>query len=139
MAAARKYDPRTRRELLRRVGAGERPAAIAADLAIPAWTVSRIAREERRVDEQVEAEAAARRRQKQEERERESAAMRAWPVDFERRASQPLFLSPEHRYLYYEARRLESNADLLNFNDVVRGRPLKKEQALIAAGRKLFR
>ena len=54
--------------------------------------------------------------------------MRAWTVDFNPHARGAIFLCPEHRYLYYEQRQSGSEEDRLNFNDVRRGRPMKREE-----------
>lgn len=139
VAPPRKYSTYTRREIRRRVRDGERPAAISAELKIPAWTVSRIAKEERQLDEQSAAGFAAERSREQRERVVRAAQLKGWRVHFGSAGGDPVFLDPQHRLDHYEARRRESQADLCTSNDVRRGRPIKQEERATSGSRPLFR
>lgn len=139
VAAPRKYSTYTRREIRRRVRDGERPAAISADLEIPAWTVSRIAKEERQLDERSDAALAAERAREQYECAVRAAQLKGWKVHFGSAGGDPVFLDPEHRVEHYEASRRESQADLCMCNDVLRGRPIKQEERATSGSRPLFR
>ena len=114
-------------EILRRRGAGEGIQSIATDFGIAHQTVSKL------VKRAAQNGAAELERLRQTETDRRpQAAQPPAPKTGKhspgRRSLPAIFGSWEERFAYYESRRLESETDYLNFNDVRRGRETPGER-----------
>jgi len=127
VAAPKKITPEMEAEILRRRGAGEGIQSIANDFDIAHQTVSKLVKR------------AAQKRAAELERQRQTETyqgrQRLQPPVFQtdedsggQRSLSAAFGSWEQRFAYYEQRKLESETDYLNFNDVRRGRETPGER-----------
>jgi hypothetical protein len=121
-------------EIVRRLATGETQTSIAKSLGVSRTTIQRHAKDEQA---RIAAQEAAAAREQQLLQQTEDEA-EAWVVNFSPRAEGPLFYSREQRLRHYEARRLESHNDYLNYNDALRGRLMKRELRAKAKGRPMF-
>jgi hypothetical protein len=127
VAAPKKITLEDEAEILRRRAAGEGIQSIAADFGIAHQTVSKLAK---RVAQERSAELE---RQRRSESDRRGQPLQAPALQTDERSAGQRFLpavfrSWEERFSYYERRRLESEIDYLNFNDVLRGRETPAER-----------
>jgi len=127
VAAPKKITLDEEAEILRRRAAGEGIQSIAADFGIAHQTVSKLAK---RAAQERSAELD---RQRWSETDRRGQALLPAPVSTDEHSAgqgslPAVFGSWEERFAYYERRKLESEIDYLNFNDVLRGRETPAER-----------
>jgi len=127
VAAPKKITPEMEAEILRRRAAGEGIRSIANDFDIAHQTVSKL---DKRAAQNRAAEL-ERQRQTEIGQRRQAPQLPALTTDKHSLGQRSLpdgFGSWEERFAYYERRRLESEIDYLNFNDVRRGRETPAER-----------